>query len=158
MNHNLTNTELARIFGSYTGDDVLYKDEIFNLLASYKTGSSICENNKGEIYSFDLHKIKLLLTPLEKITEEDAVNMCQIFDIERADQGSLEDVLSWVKALFEEPAGYYLDGYMGSQLLTFVSYLKLKCYDLPQYFGKDHPDNGKTLIQMGIAIDKTELK
>ena len=71
----------------------------------------------------------LLLTPLSMITDEDAIEVAIILDWE--DDGYPGE---WISALFTEPAGYYIDGYTGNQILKIVDYLRSKGYALP-YMG-----------------------
>lgn len=45
----------------------------------------------------------------------------------------------------------------GAPYQMIFQYLKSKGYDVPLWFGIDHPCNGMTAIQLNIAIDKTKL-
>lgn len=99
--------------------------------------------------------IKLLLTPLSKITDEDAIEVVKIMDPNAKDiylsNGTIHWEYEFVGEMFESAIE------IGSIPLAtpFAScqYLQSRGYDLPNYHL-----NGQTLIEANLALDKTLIK
>jgi hypothetical protein len=92
---------------------------------------------------------KLLLTPLERITDEDAVQMSIIqyptFDYSESTPVGMVKWGRWcVKQCIKRLEFPY-------QLYQF---LISRGYAVPLWFGVDHWANGKTAIELGIAVEK----
>lgn len=128
MENNLENK--AKFFAQYWGQEVLMwhdKAVVLNI---------IWQDLNNDLK--DVHFLRL--KPLSSITDEDAAKLCKIFDVEydnKDDSEShfdLDGAIEWIKALYSEPAGYYVDGYTGNQLLSGSDYLRSKGYALP-YMG-----------------------
>jgi len=134
----LTNEEIARVFAMYWG----------------------CRLDAGmitKVDSFWMNKVSngetdtvLLLTPLSKITDEDLVACYHLhsgligYDYTCDFKPALEMARHWIN----------MDGEKTLCKLTQLSeYLRSKGYAVPLFFGLNHWANGKTPIELGIAIE-----
>lgn len=117
----------AKFFALYWGQKVVH----------YNNNLGGLRNISQEHFNDDSY---LELTPSYQITDEDAKRVCEIFDVSYNNNPNdeshfdLEGALEWIEAFYEEPAGYYVDGYAGNQLLSASDYLRSKGYALP-YMG-----------------------
>lgn len=72
----------------------------------------------------------LSLHCLSSITDEEAIECCRIMDVdgnnafESEAHFDLASATDWLESLFTHPAGYYIDGYTGNQLLSLIDYLR----------------------------------
>lgn len=98
-----------------------------------------------EPYHLDCSDICLLLTPLSKISDEDIKKVVLYFynlEIDLTDR-----LLKYWKQIL-----------MSSNVPSSVtSYLQLLNYDTTVFIEPNHPNNGLTLIELDLAIDKTTL-
>lgn len=133
MENKLTNEEIAKVFAMYLGCEVTdYSGVgITGMGIDISTGISQYGVSTSGENLFDFGKVKLLLTPLSAITDE--------HDKERT-------------ALFNS----YDDS--GIAYPFMYQYLISKGYAVPLFFGINHWANGKTAIQLQIAIDKISLQ
>lgn len=94
---------------------------------------------------------KLLLIPLELITDENAVVIAKICDPSGNLKGmSVNELIQWGRwrvntALKDKNFPHYL-----------YQYLILKEYAVPLWFGMNHSLNDRDAITLGIATDKTQ--
>jgi len=132
-NKPLTNEEIAKVFAMYFGQNIVTSNNggngspIHNALALYTTGM------------LKIKTCKLLLMPLSEMTND---NVKQVIKMERRyGLKCLDDILQNVYRL------------------TYPTYIFLQSmgYDTPIYFSPNHLGNGKTAIELGIAIDKNKI-
>lgn len=158
----LTNEEIARVFAMYLFSDIWFNWS-FGKAHNGKNGKIVSvdsytgellvklENNDTEITV--IGSSKLLLTPLELISDEDAVEFGKIYGY-RFDQGQYETALNKSKRLvskFKElviKTGYTIELY---------HYLIQQGYAVPLFFGVNHWANGKTAIELKIAIPNPSI-
>lgn len=157
----LTREEIARVFALYMFSKVHYRNYTY-----CKNQKEIDEENErpldwkntlgattlvttyaGSITSRELDKIKLLLTPLSRISDEDAIEVAKII---------WGEPKNWSMTLLKQ---VLVDLYRkNSATLTLKSsvfinqYLISKGYAVPLFFALSHWANGKTAIELGIAI------
>lgn len=132
MNNTLTNSEIARVFAMYYGCDFIYEDANH----VFKVGKTIPDGKESEM---------LLLTHLDNITDEhasDVANMLTQWENPETGRGVLKYIL-------EEK--YY---HTSINLCFLFQYLASKGYAVPLFFAPGHWANGKTAIELGIAIKK----
>ncbi len=167
----ISNEIKAKVFAGYLGQKIIYpmkKDGKY----VYDPGFSpvVCFNPMQLNKMYQLHDtdVKLLLTPLSSITDEDAIEVCKIvkyydynktdvryqrlaaylgkgiclfhFDNWRWDNNHEFDGAHTRKQI-SEPHPYFI--------LPISQYLQSKGYDLPHYLL-----GGKTLIESGLALSK----
>lgn len=169
MEQKLSNEEYRRIYGMYIGCEIQtpspYDDEPDRIVNGYLTGihgeyqaevqhvdidGGVWEH--PEYYNFD--KCKLILTPLSEISDEDAIQANKIMGFEYSNEdGSeahfdLEGFRDWITEMFNWEQ-ITVDG---KTFLQLFQYLISKSYAVPLFFGVDHWSNGKTAIELGIAI------
>ncbi len=145
----LTNDEIARVFAMYIGlsecTDSRYNNR--GLLETVtRTGNIALE--VGNTYSHtNISNCKLLLTTLDKISDEHAIEIKNLLDVSNAvweiDEYTTKDIANWL---------------LGKRLYMYshcFQLLVLNGYAVPLFFGLNHWANGKTAIELGIAIDKT---
>lgn len=158
----ITDQAAAKIFAMYLGCEVY--DQFSNI--NNRTLVEVNINGECLIKSKTKHnrscsEIKLLLTHLSSITDEDAIEVCKIdYDIFRNTGYSFkvgkkyknEKVVFCIKSDSQNeiiPIKLYSVSSLAAQ------YLISKGYAVPIWLGINHPLNGKTPIELGIAIDKT---
>jgi hypothetical protein len=141
----LTNEEIARVYGMYVPCTLNYHD---NPSLTYYGIEGVVANG-----------IQLLLTPLSKISDEDAIEVAKLDNFptkkETPDPISIEKT----KHGFIAKSSLYEQEYKQHGLMNYRQhqYLISKGYAVPIYFSPNHPLNGKNPIELGIAIDKTTL-
>jgi hypothetical protein len=150
MKETLTKEEIAKVFAMYLSQEMIYKD-----------------GERGHIYGFTIKNLqcvkdgitkgsKILLIPLPKINDEDAIAVAKILGFEE----SQTRPLFVGKTRGKSTVQYWSENYSTLYPLqaTFVfQYLISKGYAVPIYFAPNHWANGKTAIELGIAIDATTL-
>lgn len=149
MNNKLTNEEIARVFAVYYGQSVA--------ASKNEDGKA---NGKGApvhnalalcVFGNDVSNYVLLLTPLDKITDEDAIevaNICHNYLAKRIQGKTGYSFLACNDSVINCGVIYHKLNSAAFQ------YLISKGYAVPLWFGIDHWANGKTAIELGIAIDK----
>jgi len=140
----LTNEEIARVFAMYfelvTYEWYTNPEDLNVAIVDGKTVKFISEGkHTGEP--------KMRLTPLSSITDEHAIEVCDI-EFGKPERRTLElsDYIERGKEYAISDAFEY----------DIYQYLILKGYAVPLFFGVGHWANGKTAIELGIAIDKTK--
>lgn len=180
--NNLTTLQIAQVFGLYMGSrftesngNVSGSGPAYHIVQLY-----------ADDYTVDLSPYKLELRPLPAISDEDAIEVAKILDscdgngivVNREEDGKRlrifdrynDNALSTytpTNVLIFYPKSYEIyKRDEGSNLfeydmtrLTFVhQYLTQQGYAVPLFIAPGHPDNGKTAIELGLAIDSTTLK
>lgn len=178
--HSLTTEQLARVFGERIGQKFI--TPVDSIQALYEISVKIADTWLNEIYN--IKGCTLLLTPLEKISDEDAKalgtilignsNECELIEIDNTTLPGYADILykefesGVVKISIYRGGDLTLSRKTGPDSFTELDsafllvknaydFLAQQGYDVPMFFGIDHPDNGKTLTELGIAIDKTTI-
>jgi len=157
MAEKLTNEEVVKVLGGYLNCEVEFEKELSdpNKIGSGKVRRRI------RYYDLDeriVENIKLLITPISAITDEHAIEVADILKY-KSEEYFKENLgysrIDAVKMLLLEKGNY-----MGQicNILHSYEYLKSKGYDVPLWFGINHWANGKTAIELGIAIDKNKTK
>lgn len=168
----LTNDEIAKVFGMYMGCEIItstpyYEDE--ETSKGYITGVSI-ENEELEIqFHNGIHaeetaerrpfeECKLNITTLSKISDADAIEVAKVYTgnirggIKSADKRELIRAgKETVTRILRKSSSYCIP----IELHFAIEFLKLKSYAVPLFFAPNHPSNGLTAIELGIAIDRT---
>lgn len=122
----------------------------------------------------------LLLRPLSAITDEDAIKLIRLecinfdknytkvpFTIRRelTDSGRLgiffdrkheDGVIDCPVRLYVSGLSYNAGGFSSSISYKGVQWLISKGYAIPLFIAPNHPDNGKTAIELRLAIDITK--
>lgn len=109
--------------------------------------NSVSISTEEGYYLCDPKGCRIYLTPVTAISDEHIVELAKIsgWDIEE---------------VIRMPNSYkkVTQSYLRSESLHYRGYLFLVYhgYAVPLFFDVSHPDNGKTAIELGIAIDKTK--
>lgn len=161
--NNLTTTDLSRIFGERIGQEIFINREKHKIrkvdidFDDVTIGSQTVFVNDRR---YDA--VKLLLTPLEKISDE---HLIQLFTIDATYPRDADFIV--YRNSFGNPVVSFGDSryskwsidlrYSSLIKLSYkrYEYLKFLGYDVPMFFGINHTDNGKCLIDLGVAIDRT---
>ncbi len=163
MEKELTNQERAKIFGMYLGCEYIADDEYAKKVHGVTIDALLAGRNKPNR--------KLLLTPLEKITDEDAIEVGKIFNSEyewkvtsRDNSAITTECHDYIIVLWYDDSSLidFLEKYEGEEnikahggvtgamssynIIEIIDYLRSKGYALP-YKGID-------LFKAGIAIEK----
>lgn len=174
----LTREEIARVFAMYSHSCILWSniewDFVSILFDEHTVGLKKIElPHMGVRYWQPITECKLLLTPLSRISDEDAWVCADI-----SNGGNLSALKSRRIFSRRESDGFYFDfefiSILGdeakehssikiydSQLGTDAwsyQYLICKGYAVPLWFAPNHPCNGLSAIELGIAIDNTQNK
>lgn len=173
----LSTEQLANIFAERIGKNVMitYNDpDLKNLNGEVEIDSVSKEcvsfaNHADYYFSKDAEneiEIKLILTPLKKISDEDCKVLVQlksslylypeIFDMSGSRGKTFGFNFEFQYASSARRRRNYQ--YWNNMELPQIQYLKRRGYDLPEFFEINHPGNGKTLIELGIAIDNTTIE
>lgn len=106
---------------------------------------------------YDAKRIRPELLSLKNISDEHAIEVAKILGVEYAKEpfGSdkhfdKEGLIQFVQEIFTNA---YCDA-VACNAIKLFQYLQSLGYDVPLYFGLDNPNNGKTAIELGIAIEK----
>ncbi len=145
MEQKLTNEEIAKVFAMYLGAEVVYtrgnySDRFYYTLVDM-FNNSICSAN-SERSSFQ--NCQLLLTILSGITDEHAIEVGKIWNISTVTNHDISDIKE-----------YFIE-YGIPQNIELYQYLISKGYAVPLWFGIDHWANGKTAIELNIAVEKAQ--
>lgn len=151
----LTNEEIAKVFAMY-GSSTFTESE-GNISGSGPAWYVVYKY--VEDYLNDLSPYKLLLTPLSRISDEDAIEVVQILKLETKLDN--EYMLSQLKGfMHNHDIFYWFDLYRIKHIkIHFImQYLISKGYAVPLFFAPNHWANGKTAIEIGIAIETPSPK
>lgn len=168
----LTNEEIARVFAGYIGSEATYNNKINNhqgkILGVDAVGNVIL-SHKSVLVPYkvcDIGYSSMLLTPLSSITDEHAIEVAKMRGIEKP---KIKRTINLIKIIghnatlsisyLEMEIHLMANTYNCTNTMDVVNireYLKSKGYDVPMWFGIDHHANGKTAIELGVAIDKTK--
>lgn len=163
----LTNQEKAKVFSMYLGCPVYDSyNEKEGILFAVDINTSGMDNIKvlhKVVWDLKYYDCKLLLTPLSSITDDDAIEVAKIhlpifyndefeFETRREVKDKLFVIVFRKGGVFYEKIPIQL--YSCSPLV--FQYLVSKSYAVPLFFGINHCANGKTAIELGIAIDKNK--
>jgi hypothetical protein len=161
----LTNSQIAHVFAMYYGCDFWKATPARPSGNNSKMDSfwlyDIFEDNR---YSNDFELCKLLLTPLSAITDEDAIEVAKMIHptIDADDLGYFiaqlkirpdEFIYALCNPSHEIDTDHSPFGYFSA-----YQYLIQKSYAVPLFIEPNHPANGKTAIELGLALDKTQIK
>jgi hypothetical protein len=204
--NKLTNEEIARVFAMYWGCDV----EIDIRVNKVRKIQGVSFNAINELLfitndgNFGLKHwiVNLLLTPLDKITDEHAIEVAKIIlgDVFKNYISSIDSIkyegktigklktitcvpsnenkkIGWLDRfinfpLYTNPKEHHWIGigninsdktrtYLTKGITEYsqtFQQLIIWGYAVPLFFGVNHWPNGKTAIELGIAVDKTTLQ
>ena len=149
MEQQLTNEEIARVFGMYLGQQVQYAATLGDK-TQIDIGTLIGLNVQEEflyvkhqfnnLFSEATFDDKLLLRSLSAITDEHKLSLFAMGYTEcRGERMQILPVEEWTTMYWEQREQLIIWGYA-----------------VPLFFGVDHWANGKTAIELGIGIDKTK--
>lgn len=146
MDNKLTNQEIAKVFAMYIGCALyirpygtIHKAKLSGVLPD-KIFAQADGDKAPSFYYTEKCECKLLLKTSYSITDEDAIQVAK-FQGWIINEDNLKNV-SW--SLQNE---FFEIDY------TTYQYLISKGYAVPLWFGVDHWANGKTAIELGIAIE-----
>lgn len=167
----LTNEEKAKVFAMYTNHPV-HGGNPFTQLGTMQgilLNRSICVGTCGLNGSIPnwikIQHCYLALTPLSDITDEHAIEVAKIrgglFNYDESELNN-ESAIAYYRENMIEYGVKTVNFLTETNLLHAINnsifiyqYLISKGYDVPLWHGLNHPLNGKTAIDIGIAIDKT---
>jgi acyl-CoA-binding protein len=170
---NLNREQIARVFTMYIGCSChdVYNDRVGEFSGLYVVNNEYYVQHKIG-WTLRQDEIKLLLAPLSSITDEDAIEVVRLCGMPKN-----AEVLKVIKTPEHVEVEYRWknkpaelntkDGYSYSAIASGLrgdnkwevrEYLIQKGYAVPLFIEPNHPDNGKTAIELGLAIDKTKPK
>lgn len=161
----LTNEEIARVFAMYLGCDIefVYNSPyvtwirenrranligvrgIAAVLNPIRRNGKLDKNSENHL---KVHLCKLLLTPLKNISDEDAIEVAKLKKKNIYNEGD-EDAPKGRQGLLDYGYGIVITK---SFCHEGFQYLMQKGYAVPLFFKVNHWANGKTAIELGIAI------
>lgn len=158
-NTKLTNEEIARVFAMYFNSDIQLHE--IGESAFISRIESINRNNiLAKEYNFILkwsfQEVKLLLTPLSKITDEHAIELSVCCFPDGNDYDYLHGAATGKAIVTTIKSGRQTNTfYPMARMYDCFQYLMQQGYAVPLFFGLNHWANGKTAIELGIAIEAT---
>jgi hypothetical protein len=154
MEKTLTNEQKARILAVYLGCETNY-----GKLVGVCNWAAYTEMNDGTIQSGSLENLSLSLTPLSAISDKHINDVADIINV-RTDKGLKDMGIPFTRK------GFVLEWLLKENNFTTTNiwkhnlafqYLIQKGYAVPTFIEVGHPLNGKTPIELGIAIDSTTI-
>lgn len=159
----LTTEQIARVFAMYWG--CLCTSERYPQIKGNISGIDNCmaglhvfiDNNEG----VPIDEAKLVLRPLSAITDEDAIEVARIMGVTYSADPSSEaffdydGLMCYVVELFTK--GGNMREIPADKVVEAFQFLIQQGYAVPLFIAPDHPCNGMTAIQLGLAIDSTTL-
>lgn len=144
MEQQLTNKEIARVFAMYIGCDAHFY---------YTNPQAIRKMTLHRMHQMFKHQynpdVKLLLTPISKITDEHAIELCFLNGDPYAKQRTnKKQLIEYIKNNID---------YIVNQNSKVFQYLIQQGYTVPLFISLNHPCNGKDAIELAIAIDRNML-
>ncbi len=155
---SITNEEKAKIFALYLGCRTKCIGGHFNPNMNSKNGNGKLIMSAAiiadcEELTFQFGDFQLLLKGLQDITDEDAAELSEAF----FPDGNIYDYLHGA------PTGRAIVAsiknnrqtntfYPHARIYDGFSFLISKGYAVPLFFGVGHPANGKTAVELGLAI------
>jgi hypothetical protein len=166
--NELTNEEIARVFAMYIGCKAKFVGErvftqhiegdLIHTLVGIVKNRAYMESFIGAVidYPIDVEIYhKLLLTPLSAITDEHAIKVARNFVL-GAEYEKYRKDKKWCTGVGKDLTKSVFNASNGFGLLYVQVYHHLiqQGYAVPLFFGIDHWANGKTAIELGIAVKK----
>lgn len=161
----LTEQQKIRIVSPYIGCvDFVYEIEngFYNLPIPFNEVNCRCGHIGNESY-YDIGTTRLLLTPLSKISYEDAIEVARLlngnqnkaYHVQR--ENNRTDVWFGYECVHIYNDSTILYRQQGTEFIDIHVYrfLQSKGYDIPVFIEPNHHANNLTLIELGLAIDKT---
>lgn len=158
MKNKLSNEEIARVFSMYWGAEIsintsLVKKRIINGAGFNAIGELLIITNDGN-FGITHWGIKLLLTPLSKLTDEDAIEVAKM-ETDSIIEEIKDKTSKHFKFGYMSDDGYQICHVFYSQLnANQFQYLIGKGYAVPIFISLNHPLNGLTPIELEIAREK----
>lgn len=150
----LTNEEIAKVFAMYLDceckEDYSGKEK-GTLVSVYRNG--YCGVLHKVIWKVACNETTLLLKPLSSITDEDAMSV-GLMCVGRDKPALLDHAgKKYIDRLYfpEKTLGRNVENPM--LFVNINQYLISRSYAVPLFFAPNHWANGKTAIELGIAID-----
>lgn len=157
MEQKLSNGEIVKVLMMYFGSLCEYGYEgnryIGKLIGyDYRYGFMLSNESVGAPYRFVRYElISPLLTHLSSISDEDAIQVCKMFYPHKnygiVQSSNLGKIIA--KDFIIQKETLNLQAYLSLQ-----QYLIQQGYAVPLFFGIDHWANGKSALDLGIAITK----
>lgn len=156
----LTNEEVERVMSLYIGCDIMHEDgEVSELVGVVIDEAYSIHHNTGSYGHRTVSHIgKLLLKPLSEISDEDALwvaylDGCTDSDIDSVDTSAPEhfeySFQDWINYDTTQSRFVTYDSLNAKQHQFLIS----RGYSVPLFFAPNHWANGKTPIQLNIAIN-----
>ncbi len=158
----ISNEIKAKVLAGYLGCKVQdeFNDKVGILEAIFLNNNVIVKHNVRHNLHFD--EIKLLLKPLQDISDEDTKIVCEIAGYDENEGLNIDFIgglwRRWIDLNEMKIVDncYSYDHVMDFPLpntIKICQFLQSKGYDLPQYLL-----GGKTLIEAGLAVDLKTIK
>lgn len=195
IKHHLSMIQIAKIFSEYLNCEIIHKGEDGEFSDDKKGYNDY--NEKGILHSINLRgelhllvegikrkesfygligdDVKLLLVPIEKISDEIAIKaatiMCPQLDwrgyaenvkVERLNNNDIcvssKQLMVRVNKNPYAKSDYPINNcnmpISSYKEINYWGYLKSQNVSIPLFIEYGHPDNGKTAIELGLAIEK----
>lgn len=154
MDKKLTREEVARVFAMYIGCTIAHdENQTAQLIGIINTDAHFIHNGSGSYGHQQCEECgKLLLTPIDKITDEDKVllyhqysGLIAKYDYTQDYKGVLHAANHWFNTSGKQDISKY-------SCLTDIA--RALGYDTPIYFRANHWANGMDAIHLNLAIQK----
>ena len=149
--NKLTNEEVARVFAMYLGQGIKFEEQDYNQTGEqYLTSVQLagCGTTNEREWDCISSPIYLLLTPIQKITDEHAKGVAAL-----ALFYNRNDDVTIGKGIALQLAGYAGHESRWINSWQIIQYLIKNGYAVPLFFGLNHWANHKTAIELKIASE-----
>lgn len=156
----LTNEEIARVFHSYHNCEITAKYDpngLSGMEIDKITGISEYGINTSAGYLWDLSDCKLLLTPLDKISDEHAIEIAKIEGMANSKILVRDNVgITIVDDTYEMTLYYREAVIVFTKNKSPYACNQSQMFDKLRELGYALPYKGKSLFELGLAIDKSK--
>lgn len=141
----LTNEQIARVFAMYLNGTAKKDMKPIRMIdpRGNKVLVTLYALSSDRAY---LRDAKLLLKPLSAISDEDAIEVAKI----KGFTTYVSDGLYFINHLFKN------NKWNGLSTHYVIQFLIQQGYAVPCFIAPNHPLNGRTAIELGIAVDSTK--
>lgn len=166
---NLTNEQKARLMGRYIGRTVKNVNYSGILLGIQRNFIMFSQDDCGHHWFNQDSNTFLLLKPLSQISDEDAIFIGRLIELPEVSRHDTLECLAWKGRAF---IGHYFSQFsvwdgsdcdtahsriiitnvLPTVAMQIYQFVLKQGYDLPVFIEPNHPDNGKTMKELGLAI------
>ena len=157
MKSTLTQLQIFQIFSQYNGAQVAIRynpDGNAGMQVDSIVGVSMHGVQTSNGYLEEFKNVSLLLIPAKDIRNDHALIIADILGVRLNKDGQIEKIKWWIENKYRH-TGFFTFLKISPIVISFAfDQLKRWGYIVPLFIETGNPDNGKTAIELGLAIEK----